>query len=139
MAVVHIDTDSSILLLDTYCAQLNGGTLVIYDGAMPADVSTAITTQKDLATFDLASPAFADATATSTGAEALLETVPSVVANDTGNAVFGRFFDNAGTARLDADCSIASGSGAIKLNAVAVAANVNLAVISFKFTQRKSS
>lgn len=94
------------------------GTLAFYDGTQPASANDAITTQTKLGTLTLSDPSgTVDA-----GILTFAPITQDSAADATGTATWARLFDSTGAAVCDLDVTNEAGSGAIKLNTVAIGA-----------------
>jgi hypothetical protein len=116
-----------------------GGSLRIFEGALPADTDTAITTQPLLVEFTLPNPSFGDAVASGVGATATANTVPTVPATASGgdpNPLFFRIFDRDDNPVIDGDVSGPTGTGALKIDATEIIQNVNVSIVSLTISQR---
>lgn len=113
---------------EAFIATLDGGTgpayFKIYDGALPADVDTAITTQTLLGTLTLSSPC---GSATD-GVVTLDAITQDSAADDDGTMAFARFFDGDDAPICDMAISDMSGAGPMKFNTVSVVAGGPISV-----------
>ena len=92
------------------------GTLEFYDGTQPASAHVAVSTQTKLGTLTLSDPSGTVTTGTLTFSAITQDNA----ADATGTATWARLFDSTGAAVCDLDVSNEAGSGAIKLNTVAI-------------------
>jgi len=115
------------------------GSLVVYDGARPANVDTAISTQKALVTFVLPNPAFNNAVDTTNGGHATAGAVTPVKAAQTGTATFFRIFDGDGVAVFDGTVTDTTGNGDLKLSSTAVIKDIDVTVVSLTTTMPKGA
>lgn len=107
---------------EAFLATLDGGAgaayFKIYDGTLPADVNTAITTQTLLGTLTLSSPA-----GSATDGVLTLDAITQDASADAdGEMSFARFFDGDDNAICDMAISDMSGAGPIKVNTTTVVA-----------------
>jgi hypothetical protein len=116
-----------------------GGKLRIFEGALPADTDTPITTQPMLVEFTLPVPAFGDAAPSGVGATATANVIPTVAASASGgdpNPLFYRIFDRDDNPVIDGDVSGPTGSGSLKIDATEIVQNVNVSIVSLTISQR---
>lgn len=104
-----IDNAAAILACDAIVNSVDSGgagTLVIYDGTIPADADTAITSQNTLVTYTLQATAFGGAADATPGATATLTapSTPNPNASATGTATFFRVISGGGNAVLQGTC-----------------------------------
>jgi hypothetical protein len=134
MANLKISAASANAACAAMVALLNGGKLIVYDGAQPATPATAITTQVALVTFDpLEDPAFGAPSDGPTGATATLDNPPAVPADATGTASWFRAFDDAGNAVWDGDVTNTAGAGNLKISSTAVVEDIDVSIVSLTF------
>lgn len=106
MANTKISNAAAIAAVDAVTALINAGgagTVEIYDGAQPADVSVAVSGQTLLATLTLSATAFAGAVDNTGSAQATAAAITGENAAVAGTATWFRVKSGAGTAILDGD------------------------------------
>lgn len=104
-----------------------GGTIKIYNGAMPADADTAIGSQVLLGTLT-----FSVSCGSITAKALTMATITQDSSADaTGTATWARIADSAGTTVMDIDCSITGGTGALQLNTTNIVQNGPILITSF--------
>ena len=119
--IVHFRTTLKTALVNQIKAFIDAGAgaglILIYTGAMPATPETAVTSQVLLGTLT-----FSDPMGTESGG---VLTASAITQDDSadasGTAAWARIVDSTGAAVMDIDVSTTAGSGALKLNTVAVA------------------
>ena len=103
---------------DATVDQLDGGYVRVYDGARPATVDDAITTQILLLELQFSTPAFGAAGATNPG-EAEMSGAISALTSSAGTATWFRVFKSDGTTVvLDGDVTATGGGGDIEFSKV---------------------
>lgn len=117
-------------LISTFDAAAGPCTLKFYDGAMPASVATAVTTQVLLGTLTCNDPVASEAT----GIVTFNTITQDDAADASGTVTWARLFDGAGVAQMDMDVSNAAGAGVIKMNTVTIVAGGPIKVTSFTIT-----
>ncbi|MFC3724416.1 hypothetical protein [Neoaquamicrobium sediminum] len=132
---VRISIAAAIAACDSIVASIDegagaNGTLVIYEGARPATVDTAIGAQVALVTFALANPSFAAAQDVSNSGHATANTIDPVQADANGTAQFFRVFDADGNAVFDGSVTDTGGNGDLKLSSTAIIENIDVTVVS---------
>lgn len=131
MAIVKIATASANAMLTALLAELDTGAgncvIEFYSGSIPATPETAISGQVKLGTATASDPVGSVATKSLTFGTITQDSS----ADATGTAAFVRIKNPAGTAIIDADCTITAGTGAVKLNTVDIVAGGPIAVTSF--------
>lgn len=123
--------DSITGLID---ADANPGKLIVYGGARPADVDTAIGAQTVLVEFTLGKPAFNPAVDANNGGHSTANPVDVVQASATGTATFFRVFDGAGKAVFDGAVTDTTGNGDLKLSSTSVIQGIDVTVVSLTTT-----
>lgn len=122
-------------------ASLDAGTpastLVIYNNAEPAAITTGLTDQSALATFDLPDPAFGAAADGSGVVTATANTIAAVTAAASGTATWFRIFDGNGVAKMQGAVSDTGGSGELKISSTAIVAGIEVSVTSLVVTMPK--
>lgn len=107
-------------------------TLTIYSGTRPANANTALSGNTALATFTLNSTAFG---AASSGVITLAGTPLTVVASNTGTAVFFRVATGGtGGAGVCFDGDVATSGSDLNLNSTSITSGVNVTISSGTFT-----
>lgn len=92
-----IGNATALSVLDTQTARLNGGTLLVYAGTPPTDLSATLTGVTLLATLTLNNPAFGAATDSNPGAQAVANAiVRDASAAASGDISFVRLVTTAG-------------------------------------------
>lgn len=117
-------------------AGVPASTLVIYDGAEPADVDTAVTTQNELVVFDLPDPAFGAAADVAGGALITAEAVTPQDAIADGTATWFRMYDGDGLPLIQGNVTDTSGSGNLKVSSTAVITGIAVEIVSMTYRQR---
>ena len=118
---------------DAMAVLLDGGYLRIYDGAQPADASTAITTQVLLAELRFGTPAFGAAVAGVATANAI---TGDSAADATGTAAWFRALKSDGTTVVT-DGTVGTGTNDLVINSTSIAAGVTVSVSAFTITESK--
>jgi len=113
------------------------GTLIIYDGAEPANPDTAIGSQVALVTFPLGDPSFGAAVDTGGGGQITAEAIAPVDADEGGTAAWFRILDGDGDVILQGSVTDTTGNGDLKVSSTTVVAGIEVSVVSLTFTQRK--
>lgn len=119
----------------------DGGTppavLRIYDGTVPADPDTAITSQTLLAELTMSNPAFGAAADANPGGRATANAITSdPSANATGTATFFRILTGTAlTPHIQGTVSATGGGGDLQLATVSIVAAAIVAVTSLTYTQ----
>ena len=113
-------------LLATYGTTFNGGTMVIYSGAVPANADAALSGDTALATIPFSATAFGAPAAGSMAANAL--TQENAVAS--GTASFYRCFASNGTTVIEQG-TVATSGGDLNLNTTNIVSGGPVAVTSF--------
>lgn len=118
MATVHLATGvvnaMAEAVRDKIDAGAAAGTLTIYDGTMPADANTAVTTQTALAVVTLADPSTGSAAA----GVVTVSDPASVNWGADGTASWCRVEDSDGNTVLDGDVTNTAGTGFLKLTSL---------------------
>ena len=127
-------------LADAMNAQVSAGagtpSLVIYDGAEPADADTAITTQNELVEFVLPDPVFGAAADVAGGALVTANAVTEVDAAADGTATWFRIYDGDGNATHQGNVTDTAGNGNLKVSSTEVVAGIAVEIVSMTFRQR---
>lgn len=114
------------------------GLLRIYDGAQPADVDTAITSQKLLAELTLFNPAFPAAVDGNPGGQATANSITDESsAVDNGTASWFRAVDSNGVAHIDGSCGTSNAD--LILDSVSITAGQTVKVNSWIATQKETN
>lgn len=104
--------------------------IMIYTGAPPATVETAVTTQTLLGTLVCSDPV-----GSVSGRVLTFDVITQDSSADAGGtAAWARILDGNGTAIVDVDVTNNAGSGAIKLNTVTIVAAGPIQLTSFTIT-----
>ena len=114
-------------LLDTYSANFNSGTLVIYAGTPPANADAALSGNTVLGTLTFGATAFAAASAGSATANAITQ---DSSADATGTATFYRAFKSDGTTVIEQGTVGTSGAD-LNLNTTSIVTGGPIQVSSF--------
>lgn len=114
-------------MLDLFTDNLDGGTLRIYDGTPPANVSAGLSGNTLLAQLALGGTAFAPASGGVATANAI---TADASADATGTATFFRLHDSGGTARLQGSASATGGGGDLQLGTASITAGLQVSVTS---------
>jgi hypothetical protein len=131
---VKLSTAARQAMAEAIIAQIDAdsgaGSLKFYTGTQPAGPGTAITDQLLLGTLVLDDPA-----ATATAGVITFEPITQdAAADDDGTCTWARLLDNSGDAVADFDVTNNAGSGAIKLNTVAIVEGGPIVMTSFTIT-----
>lgn len=118
-------------IVDLIDAGAAAGSIKIYDGTMPADASTAVSTQTLLATLTFSDPAFGDAAA---GVATAGSITSDTSADATGTASWARIADSDGTTVCDVDVGESGDGATVTLNTTAITAGGEVALTAFTFT-----
>ena len=118
---------------DAMATLLDGGYLRIYDGAQPADASTAITTQTLLAELRFGTPAFGAAVA---GVATANATTGDSSADATGTAAWFRALKSDGTTVVT-DGTVGTGTNDLVIDTTAISAGASVSVSAFTITENK--
>lgn len=131
---IQLSAAVAALACDTVFGTIDGGAtpgkLLIYDGAIPADVATAVTTQVKLIEFVLPDPAFGAATDQPAYAEAAINPVTDVVGLADGTATWFRLVDGNDEALMQGSVSAPAEGGDLELSSTSVVVGVDVMVIS---------
>lgn len=124
-------------MLDTFDDQANAGTAAvinIYDGTVPADADTAITTQNLLAQLPMSATAFGAAADANPNATITADTITDdSSANATGTASFFRVLtQDAGTVICQG--TVGTASADLVLNTVSITSGSTVSITSFVIT-----
>jgi hypothetical protein len=135
MSVLHLSASAASALADAAVDLIDAGsaagTIKIYDGAMPATVDTAVSTQTLLAELTFADPAFGNA---SSGVATISSAATDSSADATGTATWARIADSDGNAIMDADVTGIGGGGTIELNTTSIVAGGEVSLVSMTVT-----
>jgi len=112
--------------LDTLLANANNGFLDIYDGAQPATVATAVTTQVRLASLPLSATAFAAASGGVATANAITD---DSSADATGTAAWFRIYKSDHTTGV-IDGTVGTGTHDLVVNTTSIIATIIVEVTS---------
>jgi len=142
MANLNIANDTAIAacnaVVDLVDAQSpTAGKVRIYDGTIPTDSDTAITSQNLLAEVTLADPAFGAATDQAPNAQASALGLPleDSSADATGTASWFRLLDGSNNVILQGDVStVVAGTGDMQMNSTAVQAAAAVEITQFDVT-----
>ena len=126
VAAANAKADAAVDLIDA--STPTPGYLEIYDGAMPATVATANAGNK-LATLTFALPAFGAATNRVATANAIASDSD---ADASGTPTYARIYNGAGTAIMDVDAGV--GSGSMNFNQAIVQHGV-VSIMAMTYTQ----
>lgn len=137
--MLQISNALAIIACDALVDQIDSGSsgaakLQIYDGAKPATLADAITTQNVLVEFDLPNPAFAGAVEGANGATATANAVTDTVALADGEATFFRIINRDGEAVLQGDVTDVGGNGDLKLSSISIITGIEVVVVSLTAT-----
>lgn len=127
----HYSTAGVDLALNALLDVLNGGTIVIYDGAQPPDCDTPVSTQTALVTLTFGSPAFAAAS----GGSKAAHPITSGTAGHTSTATWFRCF-NGGTAVADGTVGVGSGFD-LNISTTSIVSGNTVACSALTFTLAK--
>ena len=134
MATIHLATTVKNAMLlplaDAINAGSAGGTITIYDGAMPSLPSVAPTTQKVLGVLTFADPCGTVAT----GALSITNITQDNAADNGGIATWARIADSSGVAVADIDVSNTGGGGVLQLNTTNIVKDGPILITSITFS-----
>ncbi len=136
MANTNISTLAELAALDGITANLDGGTLRVYDdgAAQPASCDDDVPSGSTmLAEHAIPDPAFQDAVDAGTGVSATANELPDDTAS-SGTATWYRAFDSAGNAVIDGDVSAVGNGGDLQFESVSFAAGVTVSPESWDIT-----
>lgn len=136
---IRINSAFAQFLANAAVDGFDGGQLIIYDGARPASADVAIGAQVPLVTFNLPTPAFGDAAATTPGATATANDIPAVQASATSTATFFRMKSADGTRIIDGTVTDVNGTGDLKLSSTSVISGIDVTVVSLTVTFPKGA
>lgn len=126
--------DAVVDLIDQGAAP---ATLIVYDGAEPADASVAVSTQIALVEFDLPDPLFGNAADTGIGGQAVANPVDPVTAGNSGTASWFRITNGNGVVILQGSVTDTIGNGDCKISSTSIVSGIEVSVISLSYTQPK--
>jgi hypothetical protein len=127
---------ASQAMLNALTALMSAGSLVIYSGAQPASVDTALAGNTVLATFVFNSPAFSAGTNASPSVGTASFVAATVSASATGTATFARAYKADGvTAVTDFSVGMAGANPDIVLNSTSVVASGNITIASLTLNE----
>lgn len=133
-AVAMAAADAAVATID---AGTPASTLVIYNNAEPAAITTAITDQTALVTFELPDPAFGASVDGAGGATATANAIASVTASASGTASWFRIIDGNGVAKMQGSVTDTTGNGDLKVSSTAIVSGIEVSVISLTATMPK--
>jgi len=135
MANTRIANAAAIDALDAITANLNGGTLKIFDGTIPADCETADAGTL-LAELSLNATAFGGATDANPGATASANAITGdSSANASGTAQYFRAYTSGAACIIQGDVStVAAGTGDLQLDTTSITAGDTVDVDSWTLT-----
>lgn len=137
MAILILSDDTQAAavnaVVDLIDAGAAAGTIAFYDGTMPADADTAVSTQTLIATLTFSDPAFGDATAASS---VVTTATANAVTADTsidanGTITWARVADSDGNVVFDCDVTNTGGGGTITMANTTVTAGGTLELTAF--------
>lgn len=140
---VRISTAAAIAACNTLTSLIDAGsgvgTLVIYDGARPANVDTAVTTQTALVTFEFSDPAFASAVDANNAGHATANLIAAVQADETGTASWFRVYDSDDNPIYDGTVTDTNGNGDLKVSSTAIVQGIDVTVVSLTASMPKGA
>jgi hypothetical protein len=140
---VRISTAAAIAACNTLTSLIDAGsgvgTLVIYDGARPANVDTAVTTQTALVTFEFSDPAFANAVDANNAGHATANLIAAVQADETGTASWFRVYDSDDNPIYDGTVTDTNGNGDLKVSSTAIVQGIDVTVVSLTASMPKGA
>lgn len=128
MATTHISVGAQNASVDATTALLNGGTIEIRTGSMPATPATAASGTL-LGTLTLSATAFGASSGGTATANAI---TGDSSADATGTAGYFRAKSSGGTAVIDGD--VGTSGAALNLNSVSIVAGGTINITSWTFT-----
>lgn len=137
MANTKISNSGAVAMLDALTALLNvggAGTIEIYDGTQPADVSVAVGAQNLLATLTLSATAFAGAVDNTGSARATAAAITGEATAVAGTATWFRAKSGGGTAVIDGDVGLSASGADLELTNNVFQTNDTVDVISWQIT-----
>lgn len=129
MATTHISVAAEDAAVNAVTALLNGGTIEIRTGSMPATPATAASGTL-LGTLTLSATAFS---ASSSGTATANAITGDASADATGTAGYFRAKSSGGTAVIDGD--VGTSGAALNLNSVAIIAGGTINITAWTYTQ----
>ena len=139
--VIHLSNNAAKAMADGLAAYVDGGTagvIEIYDGTIPADADTAITTQVKLASLPFSATAFGAATDANPGALITAAAITSDSAADaTGTAAWARIKQQAG-GNTCFDVNVNTSGAFITVNTTSFVIGATVSCSSFTMTQPES-
>lgn len=126
-----ITTTAANAALDGLTAQLNNGSLKIYDGSVPTNAGDALGAQVLLATLPLSATAFGAAASGTATANAITS---DTAADATSTATFYRALKSDGTTVV-CQGSVGTSGADLNLNTTAIQINARVDVTSWTITQ----
>lgn len=134
MAVVHFIPTLKDAVLAPIVAAIDAGsgagTCKIYTGTIPADASTAVTTQTLLGTLTFSDPCGSVASNTLT----MSAITQDSSADASGTAAWARIADSDGNTVMDINVTTTGGGGALTLNTTNIVAGGPILITSFVIT-----
>lgn len=132
---MNASQNTASVMLAAGTANLNGGTLVIYSGTMPATPETALSGNTILATFAFSATAFGAPTYVNPNMQAVANFAAATVSPAaSGTATFARTFKSNGTT-VGEDYTVGTSGADIIIGNTAVQTGVNLTINSFTLKQ----
>lgn len=116
MAIIRSTIAETITALNDQTSRLNGGSLELHAGTIPADGDTAVSPSGALVTFTLPSPAFATAVDATNIARATANPIADATAAASGTAGFAVFRDSGGTQLHMTDVTLDTGDGFVTMD-----------------------
>lgn len=132
--MLQISSLLAIELCNLAVDSTDAGRLAVYNGSIPPDVDTPISTQLELVSFPLKNPAFQNPVAVAGGAVADIVPPDPTVATASGSATFFRIFDSTGAARMQGTITGTGGDGDLRLPTTSIVQGVSISIIDFKIT-----
>lgn len=128
-------------VVDLVDAGTGAGKVIVYDGTIPTDADTAVTTQNVLAEITLNDPAFGNAADNTGSARASANGLPveDSSANATGTATWFRLVDSDDNVILQGDVSTtAAGTGDMQMNSTSIQSGAAVSITSFNVDMPES-
>lgn len=139
MAIIRTTIAETIQALSDETARLNGGTLEIHGGGIPADGDVAVSAASALVTFTLPDPAFQSPTDGGGFATATANPIADASATASGTATHAVFRDNGGSQLHIVDVTLLAGNGFVRLDDLAIAVSEAISVTTGAWRRNQNS
>lgn len=141
----QLTVDEAIALCDAFVDSLDADSpgspafIRMYDGTVPADANTAITTQEIMVTITLGATAFGAASAGGPGAQAAITGTPSGDTVKVTTATFARLYRGNGTVKAQLTVSTTGGGGELTFSTLTSSAIGQTFTINTFYWQQPTS